>query len=254
MAADELLTSADGDRDTRAASAGGASKRRHVRLAGIVAALLVLLSSPVWYRNVLARLDFFRVRKVEVLGVRYANPAEIVSRMRVDSMASVWDDPGPLVARVSRLPSVREVRVERRLPGTLVVRVSENPPVAFVPGETGLVAVGAAGQTLRIDPAATDVDLPVLRNRDTLALRLLGEIRERLPAVFARVGDVRHAQDGSIAIHFTQPAARVVLAPRDLSMDRLLEIIPVEADLARRRVGAAEIDLRYRDQVIARLP
>ncbi|HVZ48262.1 MAG TPA: FtsQ-type POTRA domain-containing protein [Gemmatimonadaceae bacterium] len=227
---------------------------RWIRRVGVLAIILAAVSAPFWYRAALGRLDFFRVRRVEVVGARYANPDEIVSRMGVDSTASIWDDAGPLEARVRRLPSVRDVHVGRRLPGTLVVHVTENMPVALVPGASGLVAVDAAGQTLRIDPTAVDVDLPVLRGRDALALRLLGEIRGQLPAVFARIGDVRRAPDGSIAIHFTEPAARVVLALPDLTMDRLFDIIPVEADLARRHVGAAEIDLRYRDQVVARLP
>jgi cell division protein FtsQ len=41
---------------------------------------------------------------------------------------------------------------------------------------------------------------------------------------------------------------------RDVSVERLAEIEPVEDDLARRQLRAVEIDLRYRDQVIARLP
>jgi cell division protein FtsQ len=45
-----------------------------------------------------------------------------------------------------------------------------------------------------------------------------------------------------------------VRAMLDASLDRLAELEPVEADLARRQLRAAEIDLRYRDQVIARLP
>jgi cell division protein FtsQ len=39
----------------------------------------------------------------------------------------------------------------------------------------------------------------------------------------------------------------------DVSVDRLAELVPVEQDLARRRLRAVEIDLRYRDQVIARV-
>jgi len=41
---------------------------------------------------------------------------------------------------------------------------------------------------------------------------------------------------------------------RDVTADRFAEIDPVEDDLTRRGLRAAEIDLRYRDQVIARLP
>jgi hypothetical protein len=36
-------------------------------------------------------------------------------------------------------------------------------------------------------------------------------------------------------------------------VNRLADIIPVEHDLARRGAHVAELDLRFRDQVIARL-
>jgi hypothetical protein len=39
----------------------------------------------------------------------------------------------------------------------------------------------------------------------------------------------------------------------DITVERLGDILPVEADLARRQARVAELDLRYRDQVIARL-
>ena len=40
----------------------------------------------------------------------------------------------------------------------------------------------------------------------------------------------------------------------DLSTERLLQLSSVEADLAKRRLRAVELDLRYKDLVIARLP
>ena len=227
---------------------------RRVRLVLVLVALLALGSSPWWFRPVLSTLSFFRVRRVEVVGARYANPDEIVSRLRVDSTASIWDDVEPLEQRVRRHPSVRDVRISRRMPGTLTVQVTENPPVALVQAAGGLVTVDRSGRTLPVDPTAVDVDLPVLRTRDTLALRLLGEVREALPALFARIGDVRRTPAGDLAIRLNEPAARTVLASVDLTVDRLSEIIPVEQDLARRKAAATELDLRFRDQVIARVP
>jgi cell division protein FtsQ len=44
-----------------------------------------------------------------------------------------------------------------------------------------------------------------------------------------------------------------VRAMTNVTVGRLTEIYPVEEDLARRQRRAAELDLRYRDQVIARL-
>jgi cell division protein FtsQ len=227
-------------------------------VAGIV--VLLVVASPWWGRAVLRQLDFFRVRRVEIDGARYVSPDEIVSRLRIDTTASLFDDVGPWEKRVRQHPSVRDVRIERKLPGTLLVRITENPPVAFVQAASGLVAVDAAGRSLPIDPASGDVDLPVLAVRDTLVLRVLGEVRERAPALFARIGEVRRFPRGvSFYLLFrltasTTTLAHDVLASGDVTADRLSDIVPVEQDLARRSMRATELDLRFRDQVIARLP
>jgi len=44
-----------------------------------------------------------------------------------------------------------------------------------------------------------------------------------------------------------------VRASAGVTADRLADIIPVEQDLTHRHVRVAELDLRFRDQVLARL-
>jgi cell division protein FtsQ len=233
---------------------------RIMRRAGIGFAVLAVVASPWWGRSLLRHLDFFRVRRVEIDGARYVSPDEIVSRLRIDTTQSLFDDVGPLEKRVRQHPSVRDVRIERKLPGTLLVKITENLPVAFVQAASGLVVVDAAGHSLPVNPATANVDLPVLTVRDTLALRVLGEVREKLPALFARIGEVRRIPQGSsfyLIFRLTESPsglAHDVLASGDVTADRLSDIIPVEQDLTRRDKHATELDLRFRDQVIARLP
>jgi cell division protein FtsQ len=237
-----------------------AGQRKILRRTGIAIVAVALLASPWWGRALLRHLDFFRVRRVEIDGTRYVSPDEIVSRLRMDTTASLFDDVGPLEKRVRQHPSVRDVHIERKLPGTLLVRITENPPVAFVQAAAGLVAVDAAGRSLPIDPATTDVDLPVVATRDTLTLRVLGDVREQTPAIFARIGEVRRYPRGSsfyLLFKLTETPsnfAHDVLAGGDISAERLSDIVPVEQDLSRRKLRATELDLRFRDQVIARLP
>jgi cell division protein FtsQ len=233
---------------------------RVMRIAGAGFAVLAILASPWWGTAILRRLDFFRVRRVEIDGARYVSPDEIVSRLRIDTTRSLFDDVVPLEKRVLQHPSVRDVHIERKLPGTLLVKITENLPVAFVQAASGLVVVDATGRSLPVNPATTDVDLPVLAVRDTLALRVLGEVREHAPALFARIGEVRRVQDGSsfyLLFRLSESPASLahdVLAAGDVTADRLSDIVPVEQDLTRREKRAVELDLRFRDQVIARLP
>ena len=225
-----------------------------LRRVGIVTAVTAVTSSPWWGRAAIMHLDFFRVRRVEIEGTRYVSPDEIVSRLRIDTTASLWADVVPLEQRVRQHPSVRDVHIVRKLPGTLIVRVTENLPVALVQAAAGLVAVDAQGKSLPIDPTRADVDLPVLSSRDTFALRVLGEVRERAPALFARIGEVRRTAKGDLLFRLGEQPSRDILASADVTADRLTDIVPVEQDLARRSLHATELDLRFRDQVIARLP
>jgi len=86
--------------------------RRRLRIVGIFAAALTLVASPWWGRALLQQMDFFRVRRVEIEGARYASPDEIVSRLRVDTTASIWDDVSPLEARVKDFETQYGVRLE----------------------------------------------------------------------------------------------------------------------------------------------
>ena len=223
---------------------------RWLRIAGaaVIAALLLSLpwSAPALFRN----LVFFRVRKVEIRGAVYLTPSEILAKLRVDSTANVWDDPAPFVARLMSHPQIRAATVTRKLPATLVVRVEENLPVALVPNAKGFAVIDGHGMPLPIDPAATKLDLPIVASRDTLVARLLAELRAKYPTLFNRVSEVRREGRNELLVRL--PAVRV-RALATVSADRLAEITPVEDDLARRHLAVAELDLRYRDQVIARL-
>lgn len=225
--------------------------RRTLRLALRGLAAVLVLSSPFWVRAGARHMAYFHARKVEIDGARYIAPDQIVTRMKLDTASSIWDDAGVWERRIGSHPQVREARITRRLPGTLVVHISEVPPVALVTSAAGLVPYDADGHRLPVDPTAFDLDLPVVPARDVAALKLLGEVRDHAPALFARINAVRRLPRGELSV---QVDSLMVLAARDLSAARLSDILPVELDLARRGRRVVELDLRYRDQVIARLP
>ena len=226
---------------------------RHWKLALAGVAALVLLGSPFWAPGVFRRLAFFRVRKIEILGTRYTAPGELLDRLRVDTTRSVWDPVAPLEARVRAHPQIESVTVSRRLPGTLVVQVTERHPVALVSVAGGLRAVDERGVRLPLDPSRTPVDAPIVTAapRDTAVYHLLGTMRREAPALYAKLSSIRAAGPDEIVL---QIADLPVRAMTSVTLARLSDIEPVERDLTRRQLRAAEIDLRYRDQVIARLP
>lgn len=226
--------------------------RRRVswRLVLGIPVVIALLAAPWWAPQLLAKLAFFRVRRVEIVGTQYVAPSDILRRLSVDTTHSVWDPAESLEGRLRGQPEIRSVRIRRRLPGTLVVEIVENLPVALVPAETGLRAYDDRGVLLPVDPARVDVDVPVLAGRDTALLRLLGEVRREAPGLFERISELRRLPRGDVWMNV---ASTPVLATQHVTVERLLELDPVTEDLRRRQLRPAELDLRYRDQVIARL-
>ena len=99
-------------------------------LVGGAALLLGGWSGAPWLGR---RLAYFDVRQVEVVGARYVPVKAVMGSLKLPRSASVFDPLGPVAARVQKVPGINEAEVTRRLPGTLVVKVTESVPVALVP-------------------------------------------------------------------------------------------------------------------------
>ena len=219
------------------------------RIAAVV--ILFAITSPLWARPLLSRMEFFRVRRVEVRGARFTPAVEIRRRLAIDTTFSIWNDLDPLERRVAEHPQLSSVRIARRFPSTLVVRIEEHQPVALIPGRNGLQAYDASGRALPLDPSRTPVDVPLLQRADTTLLRFLGQLQAVQSELFARVNEVRRAGRDEIVLDLVNFSVR--LRP-DLGVERLARISSVEAELAQRRSRPRELDFRFRDQVIARFP
>lgn len=206
---------------------------------------------PRWSKRFVHEMTYFHVRSIEIRGTRYLQPTDIVTRLRVDTTRSLFDDVTALEARLRTHPQIANAHITRRPPSTLIVTITENLPVALVPSDDGLDPYDSAGHKLPIDPSRTPVDLPVLSTIDLPALRLLGALRSTHSKVYDRLSQVQRVGPNDVILVLT-PLLRVRTAV-GVAPDRLQDIFPVESDLARRSERPAELDLRYRDQVIARL-
>jgi cell division protein FtsQ len=215
-------------------------------VAGIVL-LGIVWTTPWWGRD----LALFRVQRVEVRGTRFARPADVVAKLAIDTTYSIWRSLDSLEIRAQRHPQVHRARIARRLPSTLVVEVEENLPIALVPSPKGFRAYDDSGRVLPLDPSRIAVDLPIVPRPDTALFRMLGDIKAEQPSLFARISEARRTGKDEAVLQLLNVPVRVMT---DVSMDRFLELSSVEADLERRRLRPVELDLRFKDQVIARLP
>jgi cell division protein FtsQ len=147
------------------------------------------------------------------------------------------------------------------------VRIVEKTPIAAVPGAGGLAFYDSAGSRLPVAAAvARDVDVPIAAAPDRDLLRALAALRAEAPHVYARVSEARQVRGPRAELVFAlaAPGAStgtgggasplVVRAGVDVTPSRFADVALVEGDLARRGVRPVELDVRFRDQVVARLP
>ncbi len=224
---------------------------RWLRFGAFITTVSVVVGAPWWGPRALAKLDYFHARRVVFEGVRYARPTELVALLKVDTLQSVWQPLELLGERVGAHPMVDRVEVERQLPGTLLIRIVEREPVAYVPRKGQLQPTDATGMPLPIDPARFPLDVPIAASADSALLRALDGLRKDAPSLYARVSHSERA--GTDEMRFRMGGLTVRTTP-DVTVARFKDILPVEADLARNHLRAVELDLRFRDQVIARQP
>jgi cell division protein FtsQ len=197
------------------------------------------------------RLSFFRVRQVELVGVRNLAPEAVIQALGLSPQASVFDPTGPLEARVRALPGVADARVQRHLPGALGVIVREVEPAAFVPGPRGLVVVDAAGHPLPFDPARTVLDLPVAATADSGLASVLGLVRAVDPVLFQSITSARRFSRSAVALEEGSGHRRVLLGT-DTQPEVIQAVVLVQRDLASKGRPYAELDARFAGQIVVR--
>ena len=222
--------------------------------AGAAMIVMVLwIAAPLGLR----RLRFFRVRQVEIVGIRYLDADQVLAALRLSPAASVFDETGLLAERLRGLDGIADASVLRRPPGSLKVIVREIEPVALMMNERGALApVDADGRPLPFD--VTSLDLPIVRSggagaADSGVFGLLSRVQAVDPALFQTIDAVRRTETsrGDVLLELGGGAHRVLLN-RDAGPEVIAAVVSVARDLAAKARPYAELDARFAGQVVVR--
>jgi cell division septal protein FtsQ len=219
-------------------------KRGWVVLAVLVAGAALWFAGPA----VLRQVEFFRVRRVEMQGLQYLDAANVIAAARLSPTASVFDDPDAIARRILTLPGVRDVRVGRRLPGTLRIRLEEAEPVALAPKGDRLAMVDARGVVLPFDPLASAPNLPVLIGGGAVVAGALARARDYDTGLYARI-DAAWRVGPDVVF---EVAGRWLWVDPQLTAEDIRAVTAVEQALARQGRPYAELDGRFAGQVVVR--
>lgn len=210
----------------------------------------VLLIGAVWFGlpRWMRGMDFFRLRRVEVRGLRNLTAAEVIKQLPIRPGMSLYDNLDSIRVVAESLPGLEEAAVSRRLPGTLVVTVKESDPVALVMRHGTLALVSNRGTVLRFDPTVSAPDLPVIREADSLVAGFLEHLREADPTFFSGVSAGWRSGDDVV---LSVDGQRYWFRP-DAPAEVIRAVTIVAQDLAKKGRKWAELDARFAGQVIVR--
>jgi cell division septal protein FtsQ len=219
---------------------------------------VVMLAIAGWMTAPLAlrRLRFFRVRQVEIVGIRYLDAEQVLAALRLPARASVFDETQPLVERLRGLDGVADASVVRRPPGSLKVIVREIEPVALLEDARGALAVvDADARPLPFDPARQPLDLPIVRTvgaaGDSSVVGLLARVQVADPALFQTI-DAARGTDAPRADVVLELGAHRMLFSRDAGPEVIEAVMLVARDLAAKAKPYVELDARFAGQVVVR--
>ena len=233
------------ERRLKRAAARHPRLRLALQLLSVVAIVgLVWLAAP----KVLHRLDFFRIRRVEITGLRYLAPTKVIAALDLETEATVFDNLAAASVRLRGLPGVATAVVRRRLPGTLEIVLVEAIPVALTPRTGGMALLDSSGTVLPFDPAVSAPDLPVAATADRKVARVLARVQAHDPALFARVRTAWRVRDDVL---LDVDGRRLWFGPAVTAED-IRAVMAVAQDLARQGRTYEELDGRYAGQVIVR--
>jgi cell division septal protein FtsQ len=193
-------------------------------------------------------VQFFQVRRVEFVGVEAINPADLAEALKIPANGNLFDDLSPYQKRALAFPGTRSAEVRRRLPGTLVVEVTEAQAVALAPKDGRLTMVGRNGKYLPFDPAVSAPNLPVVEKPNATVARVLGRVQEIDPELFSRVVAASQVK-GDVLLDLG--GRRLWLRP-DVTAEVIRAVMAAEQILGQQGRAWVELDGRFAGQVVVR--
>ncbi len=238
------------------------------RVAFLLGLLVVVggVAGAIWGRALLAKVKYFNVKQVEVVGARWAAPDSLLHLAAIRTDRSVWDDFDDVESRLEDHPLIQDAEIKRSGFHGLRLIVREVEPVALV-SAPNLRAVRGDGTLLPIDPTRTPLDLPLVAvetqvNEDSTrvaegpaleALLIFAKLHALDPGLAALVSDFELAADRGLMVNMveSQPVQSLAL-PAEFDEVLVKRVRATLSDLRSRGIDAAFLEARYANQIVVR--
>lgn len=218
--------------------------------------LIVLIGGGAWIWSHTRSGARFAVRRIDVQGAVHT-PLAAIERVthRYEGMNLFQIDINRVQGDLGGLGWVRRIDIEKSLPDTLRIKITERVPVALVRSGQRLLYVDEEGTGFaELSPAAGNDELPIIDGATGDELRrsvvLLQTLRKSDPAVYARISEVRPIPPHGFAL-FDRDLDALVYANGDDVVSKwrnLYAILDAEG-----RPAIEYADLRFSDRIVVKV-
>ena len=229
--------------------------QRVLRIARNVTLALIALAIGSWiYRRTQSDVRF-AVKAVEIAGVVHTPRADVEKLTARYTGANLFQlDIAEVQRDLGSIAWISRIDIEKKLPDTLRIRVTERTPVALARVGAEIHYVDESGSAFAaLSPSVGNADLPLIVDATEKDLprcvELIAEIRKHDPELFARVSEVRPLPPHAFAMFDRELGAFVYVTREELSQKWLtLHAITRAEGLGRGSIAYA--DLRFDNRIV----
>lgn len=229
--------------------------QRALRIARNVTLLLVAIVTGLWiYRRTQSDVRF-AVKAVEVAGIVHTPRADVDRLTARYAGANLFRlDIAEVQRDFASISWISRIDIEKKLPDTLRIRVTERVPVALAQAGSGLRYVDETGAAFAaLSPAVGNADLPLITGAGagdlTRCVELLAEVKKNDAELYARVSEIRPLPRDGFALFDREIGAFIYVTRAELSRKwRTLHAIVRAEGLGGGAVAYA--DLRFDNRIV----
>jgi cell division protein FtsQ len=222
-----------------------------------LAAGLVLVALGAWAWRQTQSDQRFAIRNVEVIGARHTPAAQLneITSSYVGANLFKMNIAG-VQRELGGLAWVSRIEIEKRLPDTLRIRITERVPAALLQTESGIDYVDESGLPFAgLSPVVGDPDLPLIHDATGPELRrcveMLKALRTQDPALYSRLSEVRPIAPRGFAVFDRELAATIYVNSEDLA-PRWRQLYSIAAAEGYTAKSIDYADLRFSDRIVVK--
>ncbi|HHU31174.1 MAG: cell division protein FtsQ/DivIB [Zhaonellaceae bacterium] len=134
------------------------SKPRRLLLQVLLLCLIVTIALYFFIQS-----SFFSVSTVEIRNNKFLSSGEIKQLADIPMGINIFKvEDAKVKQNIALHPMVKDVKLRRQLPDTLIISIEERQPVVLVPSETGFIELDESGVLLQRISTISGVSLPIL--------------------------------------------------------------------------------------------